>query len=89
MGHHQPRSDWWRNLQNGANVNLLLKRKPVKGFAETELDGKTVETCMFEYLRHAPQAAKPMRIRVENGNANTEDIIRTAKERLFVKIRVD
>jgi deazaflavin-dependent oxidoreductase (nitroreductase family) len=80
---------WWRNLQGGADVKLLLKRKPVNGFAETELDEKAVETRMHEYVKHIPQAAKPMGIRVENGVASVEDIIRTAKDRLFVKIRVN
>lgn len=80
---------WWRNLQGGAQVDLLLKRKPVKGFAEIESDCKAVELLMFEYIRHIPQSAKPLGIRVENGNANPEDIARTAKERLFVKIRVN
>ena len=80
---------WWRNLQGGANVNLLLKRKPVHGIAETELDGKAVETRMFEYIQYVPQAAKPLGIHVENKIPNSEDIARTAKERLFVKIRMD
>jgi deazaflavin-dependent oxidoreductase (nitroreductase family) len=80
---------WWRNLQDGANVKLLLKNKPINGFAETELDDKAVEAHMQEYIKHIPQAAKPMGIRVENGNANAEDIIRIAKEKLFVRIRVD
>ena len=79
---------WWRNLQGGADVNLLLKRKPVNGFAETELDGKAVETRMFEYVQHVPQAAKPLGIRVENKAPNAEDIARTAKDRLFVKIKL-
>ncbi len=79
---------WWRNLQGGANVKLLLKRKPVNGYAETELDEKAVETRMYEYVKHIPQAAKPMKIRVENGVANAEDIARTAKERLFVRIKL-
>ena len=79
---------WWRNLQGGANVSLLLKRKPVHGIAETELDGKAVETRMFEYIQHVPQAAKPLGIRVENKTPNTEDIVRTAKDRLFVKIKL-
>ena len=79
---------WWRNLQGGANVNLLLKRKPVHGIAETELDGKAVETRMFEYIQHVPRAAKPLGIHVENKTPNTEDIVRTAKDRLFVKIKL-
>jgi len=70
-------------------VKLLLKRKPANGFAYTELADKVVEARLCEYVKHIPQAAKPMGIRVENGIANTEDIVRVAKERLFVRIRVD
>jgi len=79
---------WWRNLQGGADVKLLVKRKPVNGFAETELDEKAVESRMYEYVKRIPQAAKPMGIRVENGTANAEDIARTAKDRLFVRIKL-
>ncbi len=79
---------WWKNLQNGASVDLFLKRKPVKGFAEVELDEKAVEARMAEYLRHVPQAAKPMGIRMENKVPNMQDIARTAAGRLFVKIRL-
>ena len=79
---------WWRNLQGGRQVKLLLKRKLVKGFAEIEVNGKAVEAHMFEYIQHIPQAAKPLGIRVENKIPNTEDITRTAKDRLFVKIKL-
>ena len=79
---------WWKNLQNGASVDLFLKRKPVKGFAEVELDEKAVEARMAEYLRHVPQAAKPMGVRMENKVPNMQDIARTAAGRLFVKIRL-
>ena len=78
---------WWKNLQGGAQVNLLLKRKPVQAFAETETDEKYVETRMYEYLRHVPQAAKPMRVRIENGEPNAADIAATAKDRLFIRIK--
>jgi hypothetical protein len=80
--------NWWRNLQGGAPVKLFLKHKLVDGFAEIELDGKTVEARMSEYIQHVPQAAKPLRIRVENKTPNAEDIARTAKDRLFVKIKL-
>lgn len=78
---------WWKNLQGGAQVNLLLKRKPVQAFAETETDEKSVETRMYEYLRHVPQAAKPMKVRIENGEPNAADIAATAKDRLFIRIK--
>ena len=79
---------WWRNLLGGAQVKLLLKRKPVNGFAETELDGKAVESRMFEYIRYVPQAAKPLGIRMGNKIPNAEDVARIAKDRLFVKIKL-
>jgi hypothetical protein len=78
---------WWKNLQGGAEVNLLLKRKPVKAFAEPELDETAVEARMPEYIRHVPQAAKPMKIRVENGKPNADDIARTARDRVFIRFR--
>ena len=80
---------WWKNLQGGAQVGLLLKRKTVTAFAELELDAQAVEARMFEYLRHVPQAARPMGIRVEAGKPNAEDIARTAKDRLFVRINLE
>ena len=79
---------WWKNLRGGANVDLLLKRKPVTAFAEPDLDEKSVEERMYEYLRHVPQSAKPLGIRMENGNANAEDVARTTKDRLFVRLRL-
>ena len=80
---------WWKNLQGGAKVDLLLKRKPVTGIADVDLDEKSVLARMPEYLRHIPQAAKPMKIRMEAGKPNQEDVATTAKDRLFVKIKVN
>jgi len=79
---------WWKNLRDGAEVSLLLKRKRVTAIAEAELDEKAVETRMYEYVKHVPQAAKPLGIHVENGNANADDIARTAKDRLFVRLQL-
>ncbi len=79
---------WWKNLQGGAQVELLLKRQPVTACAEPELDEKAVEARMFEYLHHVPMAAKQLRIRFEDGKPNAEDIARTAKDRLFVRLKL-
>ena len=79
---------WWKNLQGGAEVGLLLKRKPITAHAEVELDEKAVEERMYDYVKHVPQAAKPMGIRMEKGKPNAEDISRTARNRLFVRIKV-
>jgi hypothetical protein len=79
---------WWKNLRGGAEVDLLLKRKPVTAFAEPELDEDAVEARMYEYLNHVPMAAKQLGVRMENGKPNAEDIGRTAKDRLFVRLRL-
>ena len=78
---------WWRNLKNGAQVSLLLQRKPVHAFAELELDEKLVEAHLLEYLQHRPQVAKPLGIHVNSGKVNMEDIARIAKDRLLVKLK--
>ena len=78
---------WWKNLKGGAEVSLLLKRKPVTAIADLVVDEKSVESHLSEYIKHVPQAAKPLGIRIENGKANAEDIARTAEDRLFVKIK--
>ena len=77
---------WWKNLQGGAEVSLLLKRKKVAAIAEPELDTKIVQEQMCEYVKHIPHAAKSMGIMVENGNPSMEDIARTTKDRLFIKL---
>lgn len=77
---------WWKNLKGGTEVSLLLRRQPVSAFAEPELDLEAVQARMVEYLRHVPQAARPLGIRMENGNVNPADIARTSRERLFVRI---
>lgn len=79
---------WWRNLQGGAKVGLLLQRKPVQAIAETETEERSVEARMYEYLQHVPQAAKPMGVRMEGKKPNAEDIARTAKGRLFIRLEL-
>jgi deazaflavin-dependent oxidoreductase (nitroreductase family) len=77
---------WWRNLCGGAPVTLLLKHKAVHAVAEPVLDERAIGFWMHEYLRHMPQAARPLGIRLKEGMANGEDVARIAKSRLFVRI---
>ena len=80
---------WWRNLKRGSNVTLLLKGRAVHAFGEAQLDEHTVETRLLDYLRQIPVAAKSLGIRMENKVPNLEDVREAAKDRLFVKIRMD
>ena len=79
---------WWRNVIGGTNVEMRIRGKEVTGFAEVVLDEEAVATQVLEYVRHIPMSAKALGVRVENGEPNSEDAARLAKERLFVKIRL-
>jgi hypothetical protein len=85
---HRDRT-WWRNVQGGAKVSLLLRRQLVDAFAETELEPDSVDRLLCEYLKHVPQAARSLGIRMEYGSPNSEDIQRVAKDKLFVRIKLN
>lgn len=80
---------WWKNLRRGAEVEMLLRRETLRGIAEVVQDNSAVQARLRDYVRYIPQAAKPMGIRMENGKPNADDIARTAKDRLFVKISLE
>jgi len=80
---------WWRNVRGGAGVEMRIRGKDVKGYAEAVLDEDSVAKQVGEYLKHVPMVAKPMGVRMENGGPHPEDTTRLAKERLFVKIKLE
>lgn len=79
---------WWRNVRDGAEVELHIRGKDVSGFAEAILDEEAVTAQVIEYVRHIPMSAKGLGIRVENGKPHPKDAACLAKERMFVKIRL-
>lgn len=80
---------WWKNLQDGgADVNLLVKRTPLRGFASVESDPKATEARLVQYFQRFPRAARAMKVRMENGAPHPEDVARVLKERMFVKVKV-
>jgi hypothetical protein len=79
---------WWRNVKQGAEVNLHLNGQDVKGFAEAILDERAVAARLVDYVGHIPLSAGSLGIRLLNGVPDADDAVRVAKERLFVKICV-
>lgn len=77
---------WWRNLRGDSSVELLLKRRKVHATAEIVSDETAVISRLADYLHHIPQAAGQMRVGMVNGSPNMDDLIRVAKDRLFVRI---
>jgi deazaflavin-dependent oxidoreductase (nitroreductase family) len=80
---------WWRNVADGAEVEIRIRGKDVNGIAEAILDEEAVAAQVIEYVRHIPMAAKGLGIHMENGEPHPEDMVRLAKERLFVKIKLN
>ena len=80
---------WWRNVKDGAEVEMRIRGKDVTGFAETILNEGDVVSQLGEYLQHIPMAAKGLGVRMENGKPHPDDAARLAKERLFVKIKLN
>jgi len=80
---------WWRNVRDGAEVELRIRGKDLNGFAEAILDEETVAVQVIEYIRHIPMAAKGLGIRMENGKPHPEDAARLAKERMIVRVKLN
>ena len=80
---------WWRNVKEGGEVEMRIRGKNVFGFAEAILDEGAVAKQIGDYVKHIPMAAKPLGVRVENGEPNPEDAARLAKERMFVRIKLN
>jgi len=81
---------WWRNVCDGAEVEMRIRGKDVKGFAEAVLDEGTVAAQLMEYVRRIPMSAKPLGVRLrENGEPHPEDTAQLAKERLFVRVKLN
>ena len=76
---------WWRNVRGGADVGLLLKRKPVTAFAEAILDEAEVEAQLREYVQRMPVSARALGL-LEKNVPNEDVIKRVAKDRLFVRL---
>lgn len=76
---------WWRNIQGGAEVGLVLKQKPVTAFAETMLDEAEVEAQLQEYVQRMPMSARALGL-LDKDVLNEDAIKRVAKNRLFVRL---
>ena len=80
---------WWRNVKDGTEVEMRIRGKDVSGFAKAVLDEETVTAQVMEYVRRIPMSAKGLGVRMENGEPHPEDAARLAKERMFVRIRLN
>ena len=77
---------WWRNIDSGSRVKLRLQGRDLGGTAELLTDETAVAAQIAEYVRELPLSARPLGVRLVNGDPTPQDTARLAGERLFVKI---
>lgn len=80
---------WWRNVCDGAEVEMHFRGREVTGFAEAILDEDAVVEQLNEYIRRVPLAARGLGVRMENGMPHPEDAARLAKDRMFVHVKLN
>ncbi len=78
--------NWWRNIGDGARVQLYLHGKEAAGTAALVTDESSVACQIGEYIRHLPMAARALGVRLDHGAINPIDAARIARERLFVRV---
>jgi deazaflavin-dependent oxidoreductase (nitroreductase family) len=80
---------WWRNLRGGVGVTVRLKGKNYRARAEAVEDPEKVEALLIEYYSFKPEWAKYSQIKVdETGQADLEDILRAANDKVVVVTRL-
>ncbi len=77
---------WWRNLRNGAEVNLHLRGKDCPALADVVEDERQVARELGHYLVENPKLARYYQIELNaNGRPSAEDLERQSKEMVMVK----
>jgi len=78
---------WWRNLIDGAPLEVLLSGQDLKAQGEAIVDEQAVAERLVSYFQKAPQFAKYFRVGVDAASGPLlEDCIRVAKDRVMIKI---
>ncbi|MBN1146119.1 MAG: nitroreductase family deazaflavin-dependent oxidoreductase [Anaerolineales bacterium] len=80
---------WWRNLRGGAAVRVRLQGQERPASAEAIEDETKVAENMLAYFQHAPQLARYFGIGLdESGQPLSEDVLGSARDRVFIKTRL-
>jgi len=81
-------SRWWKNLQDGATVSLLLKGRIHQGQAETITDPDAVAQIIYDDVkdRNTNYALRRWRIRAEGEVLTFDDVKEAIKGRVLIRI---
>jgi hypothetical protein len=81
---------WWRNLQDGAPVTVVLRGHRLTGIADVCTDTDQIAAGLDTYLRHNPGDARFYRVKLdENRHPIPQDIAHAAKDNVQIRIDLD
>lgn len=84
-----PDRTWWRNLRDGAQVQLELRRQVRQGWGEV-LSGEAATNGLTELVKAAPGFARYLKIRMDkDGRPDQQDIIAAARERVILRVQLE
>ncbi len=70
---------WWRNVRDGAEVNIILRGKQQKAFAEVvsgQKDCQAVAEALTTYFHRFPQSARMRQVHADPGGTYRAEHIR-------------
>jgi hypothetical protein len=82
---------WWRNLDGGAPVELLIQRQHLRGWAEVVADDKqAVADGLHAFLRHVRSDARFYGVKYDgDGEPNRSDVEQAAQRCAMLRIRLE
>jgi deazaflavin-dependent oxidoreductase (nitroreductase family) len=79
---------WWRNARHGASVKLYLRGKDLRGVSNVLEEEDGVVNGLGHYIQHFPASAKYLKVRMDQGIPNADDLRNAAGNEIVVCIKV-
>lgn len=82
---------WWRNLEGGAPVTLLIKRQELRGWAQPVAEDKqAVAHGLRTFLRQVRSDARFYGVKYDaDGEPNRDDVMRAAQRVVMLSMRLE
>lgn len=82
---------WWKNLQDGAPVEMLVQRQKLRGRANAVTDSMEIAQVMLSEMHElgVESTARRLRLKVESGvTPSLEDIAAQTQGRIMILIQI-
>ena len=80
---------WWKNLRGGAPVTVRVQGQDFKATGDVVEDDDGVAATLAAHLQNAPQYAKYLQVKINpDGQPNRDDVVRAARERVMIRVRL-